>query len=647
MISDNNKLFLDMFIQETGQLTDDLTGFLLQCEKQCDLKQYLDDIFRVMHTIKGSSAMMGFEAISKLSHSLENLLDEIRKNHDYPLSETGKLTDLLLRSADFIKEETCKLESDREADGDAGGLLAECESILSGILHCEVKTEISNGECAFTGGQPENGQPVFHYSLLLKFLPDVEMANLRAYAAVIALKNNCIEGCYKPSDLEDQNSAQYVLDNGFYMSFKSADKYEDIRSVVEKILYLDRYELNIIEETVKTDKPVYKSGSVKVLKKTVSVDVKKLDALLDLVGELVISGVMLKNNIDLEGLKLDNFAKASRQHDKIINELQDVVMSIRMLPIDILFVKMNKMVRDLAKSTGKDVNLKIIGENTEVDKNIIELLSDPLMHLLRNAVDHGVEDPKQRINAGKPASGNIVLEAKNAGGDVYVIVKDDGIGLDKDKILKKAKDLGMLTKPEEEYADKEAYRFVLLPGFSTKESVSEISGRGVGMDVVRANIEKLGGSVSISSTYGQGTEITVKLPLTLAIINGMMVKVGDNRYIIPTDIIQESFRPSKTQIIQDTDGLEMIMIRGNCRSLIRLHQRFVVETKTQDLLQGILIAVEYDSTTVCLFADELLGERQVVVKPLPAYIKKVKGIAGCTIQGDGGISLILDVKGLI
>lgn len=661
MNTDNNKLFLDMFIQETNQLMDEMTSVVLRCEQEGFDKGDINEIFRAMHTVKGSSAIMGFNEISGFTHSIENLLDEIRKNEGENRIDLGKFTDLLLKTTDFIKGETQKIESGQNPDGDASHLVKECKDLLSstGMEYCESNKQPSMKSGDFIGNLKTNGEKVYHYNLRIQFLPDTEMANLRAFVTIQMIKDHCYGGNYRPSNLEDEASAASVLQEGLYISFSSHETYESINEMAQKILYMDRYELETVKEdpsqngngnkveNVLNGDNARPSDAIKVIHKTVSVDVRKLDALFDLVGELVISGVMVTNNKDLAGLKLDNFEKASRQHSKIIDELQDTVMSIRMLPIDILFAKMNRVVRDLSKSTGKDILLKVTGENTEVDKNIIEQLSDPLMHLLRNAVDHGIEETEQRKLANKPPQGTIWLDARNSGGDVYITVKDDGKGLDKEKILKKAKELNLTTKAEGEYTDKEIYRFVLLPGFSTKDNISEISGRGVGMDVVRANIEKLGGTVFINSTYGKGTEITIKIPLTLAIIGGMLISVGDNRYIIPTDIIKESFRPKPENIIYDTDGKEMVMIRGKCHSLIRLHERFKIDTKVHDLLQGILIAVEYDSTTVCLFADELLGEHQVVVKPLPEYIKKVKGIAGCTIQGDGSISLILDVKGLL
>ena len=386
------------------------------------------------------------------------------------------------------------------------------------------------------------------------------------------------------------------------------------------------------------------------LQSMISVSVAKLDKLMDLVGEMVIAEAMVIQNPDLQGLELENFYKSARQLNKITSEIQDMVMSIRMVPLSATFHKMHRVVRDMCKKLGKEVRLEIIGEETEVDKNIIEHISDPLMHLVRNAVDHGIESAEEREAKGKNPTGTIVLEAKNAGSDVHIIVKDDGKGLSKEKILKKAEENGLLYKDPTELTDKEIYNLIFLPGFSTKDNISEYSGRGVGMDVVRKNIETIGGSVAVDSIVDKGTTITLKIPLTLAIIDGMNIRVGNSRYTIPTISIKESFRPKESDIIRDPDGNEMIMVRGQCYPILRLHEFFKVKSGLKNFSEGIMIMIEEDEKTLCVFADELLGQQQVVVKALPDYIqrfKNIKGLAGCTLLGDGSISLILDVAELI
>ncbi|HCR39327.1 MAG TPA: chemotaxis protein CheA, partial [Lachnospiraceae bacterium] len=382
----------------------------------------------------------------------------------------------------------------------------------------------------------------------------------------------------------------------------------------------------------------------------ISVSVEKLDKLMDLVGEMVIAEAMVIQNPDLHGLELNNFKKAARQLNKITSEIQDTVMAVRMVPLSATFHKMNRIVRDMCKNLHKEVQLEIEGEETEVDKNIIEHISDPLMHLVRNALDHGIETPEARQKKGKPRTGTVTLKAKNNGNDVLIVIKDDGKGLNKESILKKARENHLLPKSEADLSDNEIFNLILLPGFSTKDSVTEYSGRGVGMDVVAKNIEAIGGALSIESVPDKGTAISLKIPLTLAIIDGMNIKVGSSCYTIPTTAIKESFRPRRENIILDPDGNEMIMVRGSCYPILRLHEFYGVDTLIKKFSDGIIVMAEQDEKTICIFADELLGQQQVVVKALPEYIrryKKINGITGCTLLGDGRISLILDIAGLI
>jgi two-component system chemotaxis sensor kinase CheA len=326
-------------------------------------------------------------------------------------------------------------------------------------------------------------------------------------------------------------------------------------------------------------------------------------------------------------------------------------MSVRMIPVSSTFHKMHRIVRDLSRKLGKEVDLTILGEETEVDKNIIDNLSDPLMHIIRNSMDHGLEASRQeRMSVGKQPVGRITLEARNSGSDVIISCADDGRGLDRDRIFLKARKQGLVTKPEYEYTDKEIYNFIMLPGFSTNEQVTEVSGRGVGMDVVKKNIEKIGGNVLLDSTPGQGMTVTIRIPLTLAILAGIEIQVGKNFYIVPTLNIRESFKPSGQDIIIDPDGREMILFRGECFPIVRLHRLFGVENALESFGEGIMIMVEDERRMVGLFADDLVGEQQIVVKPIPPFITKrigkIRGVSGCTILGNGNISLIIDVKSL-
>jgi two-component system chemotaxis sensor kinase CheA len=304
----------------------------------------------------------------------------------------------------------------------------------------------------------------------------------------------------------------------------------------------------------------------------------------------------------------------------------------------------------MSKKVNKDVDLVIIGEETEIDKNIIDSLSDPLMHLIRNAIDHGIEAPEERKKKGKSPTGKLTLEARNAGGDVVIVISDDGAGLDRKAIIKKAIEKGLTTKSEAEISDKEAFSFIFLPGFSTNKQVTEYSGRGVGMDVVKRNLDKVGGSISVESEDGKGTEITIRIPLTLAIIEGMKLMVGDLIYIVPTLSIQESFKPNMKDVFLDPDGREMITIRNGVYPIVRLYEQFNIEPKYTNLSDGILVMLLMEDHPYCLFVDQLIGEQQAVIKPLPSYIKRhnnnLRGLGGCAILGDGSISLILDINTL-
>ncbi|MDR2899234.1 MAG: chemotaxis protein CheA, partial [Clostridiales bacterium] len=330
---------------------------------------------------------------------------------------------------------------------------------------------------------------------------------------------------------------------------------------------------------------------------------------------------------------------------KIINDVQDTVMSMRMVPLSPTFYKMNRIVRDMCKNLGKEVNFEVVGEDTEVDKNIIEHISDPLMHIIRNSVDHGIELPKERLNTGKPEKGTVDLEAKNSGGDDLIIVKDNGKGLDRERIMDKAMRNGLLVKPEDEYTDKEVYNFILLPGFSTNEAVTEYSGRGVGMDVVTSNIEAVGGTVIVDSTPGEGSTFTLKIPLTLAIIEGMIIKIGGTKYTIPIISIERSFKATESDLVHDPSGNEMITVRDETYNFVRLNQEFALNDGVMNIEEGIVMMLENGDQKICVLVDELIGEQQVVVKSIPKYIKKPRGISGCTLLGNGEISLIIDVAG--
>jgi two-component system chemotaxis sensor kinase CheA len=554
-----------------------------------------------------------------------------------------------------------------------------------------------------------SGEPI---SIRVYFEEDCKMENLRALLVVNNIQYQCTELEFSPADIESNSgSCKEIIERGFCINF-SADDPEAVIKTIETTPNVKSYEIlasqspeapapapvpkpaaappkteEVKMETQKTPAPAAAAaapaapvlsaaekdaiGTSKAVEKLnsqiskttgatgmgakqslISVNLNKLDTLLDLVGEIVITEAMVTSNPDLKGLKLDNFQKSARQLRKLNSELQDTVMSIRMVPLSGAFNKMTRIVRDMKVKLNKDVDLIFEGEETEVDKSIIDQLNDPLMHMVRNSMDHGIEDDTEaRLAAGKPAKGKITLAAYNASGEVVITITDDGEGLDTHKILAKADHQGILTKPANEYTDKEIYHLIMLPGFSTNEVVTEFSGRGVGMDVVRQNIEKIGGSVSVDSKLGYGSVFTIRIPLSLSIVDGMEISVGDSIFTIPINSIKESFKVRPNQLVKDTSGKEMIMIRGECHPLIRLYDFYGLDAKYTDLNDGIVILVEADGRFACMFADELIGEQQVVVKPWAQLLNnfgvKSHGMTGCSILGDGSITIILDIATII
>lgn len=384
-------------------------------------------------------------------------------------------------------------------------------------------------------------------------------------------------------------------------------------------------------------------------RQTIRVDIEKLDVLLDLIGELVISEAMVSQNPDLKGLdiSLDRFEKSVLQLNKITRDLQDIATSVRMIPLSGTFRKMIRLVRDLGQKSGKKVELELIGEETEVDKTVIEQINDPLVHIIRNSMDHGLESTEERIKSNKSEVGNVTLEARYVGGEVWIIISDDGKGLNRDKLISKAIERGLINTDGSELRDEEVWQLIFQPGFSTADKITDISGRGVGMDVVRRNIEKIRGKVGVKSKAGEGTTVILSIPLTLAIIDGMIVKVGGKFYVIPIVTIKESFKIESKQINKMMDGQEIVNVRNRLIPVVRINELLGIDNINRELGDGIIIIVENEGDSVCLFVDEVVGQQQIVIKGLPDYVGDLSCVSGCTILGDGMISLILDVKGII
>jgi len=686
-----NDSMLEVYIFETSQNIEQLENAVLESEKTGRYSEAaINEIFRIMHTIKGSSAMMMLGNLAELAHKMEDLFYYIReaqpKQVDY-----AALSDLVLSGIDFIQAELKKIQDKKPADGDANELLAAIAVFLEQLkaANGDLQQEQDTSSVQAAAGDEYALQPtpddehksrpaegLSAYEAVLYYEEGCEMENIRAYGVIHNLQGLVEDLYYRPADiLENDETAAYIRKHGFTVGVLTDKPADEMRRFFADVLFLAKLEFRELDAatfaerkggagTVRTQVKAAAAGSgenggkVRAQETAVasssgqgmiSVNVAKLDKLMDLVGEMVIAEDMVVQNPDLNGLELENFRQAARQLRKITSEIQDLVMSVRMVPLANTFLKMQRIVRDMSKKLQKEVRLQLIGEDTEVDKNIIEHISDPLMHLIRNAVDHGLETAEERLAAGKDKTGTVTLEARNVGNHVLIMVRDDGRGLNKEKIISRAEKHGLLTKPAAEMTEKEIFQLIFLPGFSTSEQITEYSGRGVGMDVVVKNLEKVGGSVSVDSVSGQGTAFTLKLPLTMAIIEGMNLTVGRARYTIPISAIKESVRLENHKLVRDTDGNEMLLVRGECYPIIRLHEFFKVPTEVTNLADGIFILVDYEEKPFCLFVDDLLGQQEVVVKALPRYIqnKRVRGIGGCTLLGDGSISLILDVSGFV
>lgn len=673
----DNEPMLEIYLYETSMIIDQLEQVVLNSERNgCFSEECINEIFRFMHTIKGSSAMMLFNNIAEVAHHMEDVFYFIRENKP-ELIDYSRLSDLVLGGVDFIKVEVLKIRNGDLPDGNHEELSRSLKSFHDELKRNNKMNETENfpkdnkrQQYYIQPDKKANDESVNYLKALIRFEPGCEMENIRAYTIVFGLTDYVSEMKYSPSDItEGDQAVQIIRDFGFEIVMKTTKSHEEIHQTLSQTVFLKELQLEVLTsetyhsasraiEAIKEDEvsikrailePDVRESSNNVTQPMISVRVDKLDNLMNMVGELVIAEAMVTQSPVVNTITVDSFHKAARQLHKITSELQDMVMSIRMVPLSTTFVKMHRIVRDMSKKLGKNVNLELFGEETEVDKNIIENISDPLMHLIRNAVDHGIEEEMERSDSGKSKFGTITLGAKNVGSDVLIIIKDDGRGLDKEKIINKATNQGLIKRNIEEMSDREIFGLILMPGFSTKDTISEFSGRGVGMDVVVKNLESIGGVVAVESELGKGTTITLKIPLTLAIIEGMNIKVGDSRYTIPITAIKESFRPQPSDCISDPNNNEMVMVRGECYPILRLHSMYKIKDHKDRLDEGILIMVEQDEKVVCLFADELLGQQQVVVKALPSYItsiKKIVGLAGCTLLGDGNISLILDVSSI-
>ncbi len=703
MDNSGNESILDTYLYETNTLLEQLDSIVLAAEQADTFTESdVNEIFRIMHTIKGASAMMEYESLATVAHRIEDMFFIIReKSIDVvPDPDRALLFDMMFMAIDFFRGEVEKIQNGQLLSNDIDKLLGKINSLIAKIQGDADSSEHADASATASvaaPAAPETTEAGFPYGLRVFFDEGVGMENLRAFMLVTELRSICGEENFtcSPEDVESNPAtAETIVAQGFVLSFKKAVDRAGAIQVVSGSGSVRGYqafdgpataheqekESEPAAAAEKKSQPAARQSSAtppKPAQKTttdkrapaaadapaagqgmgnhpkeslISVNLSKLNQLMDVVGEIVITESMVTASPDLKGMKLDNFTKSARQLRKLTDELQDVSMSLRMVPVLATFQKMQRIVRDMGKKLGKKVRLTLVGEDTEVDKTIVDGIGDPLMHIVRNSMDHGIEETEEeRIAAGKDPEGEIILSASHTGGEVIIQVKDDGQGVDYDKVLKKATDAG-LANPEIEYSRKEIINFLLMPGFSTNTEVTEFSGRGVGMDVVKKNVEEVGGTVVLTSEPGKGMTTTLKIPLTMAILDGMEVSVGSSIFTIPINNVRQSFKMSDSDIIHDAARGEMVKVMDNFYSVIRVKDAYGLDSGCDKIEDGILMWVESGECTYCLFVDELMGEQQVVVKPLPNYINtfniKQHGITGCTILGDGNISVILDVSNL-
>ncbi len=577
------------FITESQDLISQAEEALLCLEADPGDMEAVGKVFRAFHTVKGTSAFLGLTPISELAHKAENLLSRVREGE---IRYEGGYADLSLKALDTIKE------------------------LLKGLKGA-------------LGGKPVEKPKDF--DMLLDILRDPEAAGISETSGL---------GDRFVPRVGDILVAKGVVERE---TVEALSKVIDGRPLGERLVSCGVADVKDVAEALRIQRKIKTEGEVDT---SIRVSTQRLDRLIDMVGELVIAHSMVaQDRVVLDTQNYDLLKKVSHT-GKIVRELQDLSMSMRMVPLRATFNKMQRLVRDLAKKMGKKVNLYTEGEDTEIDRNMVDVINDPLVHMIRNAVDHGIEGPQERIQKGKPEAGTIHLCAYHSSGNVVVEVRDDGKGLDKDAILKKAIEKGLVSEGAS-LSEKEIFNLIFEPGFSTAKVVSDVSGRGVGMDVVKKNIERLRGQVEIHSKANEGSTFKISLPLTLAIIDGMVVKAGQERYVIPTTSIIRAVKPREQEISSILGRGQMLKLQDELMPIFRLSDILGIYDSGHDLTECLAVVVEEENRRVAIAVDELVGRQQIVIKSLGEALKGIPAISGGAIMPDGGVGLILDVTHLI
>ncbi len=670
--------FFEVFFEESLEGLDAMEAELLNLEPGNEDMETINTIFRAAHSIKGGSGTFGFTSVSDFTHVLETLLDQIR---DGQRALTAEHVNLLLKSVDCLRGMLAALQAEQEPD------LTEADEIrkrFEVILGLSEDSDSTSSETPET--QSENtyqidfkphphlfktgNEPLYMISELAEL---GELETQAFYDAIPDIDSLHAEECFlawrfflttsKPESaiseifewVEDDADIDIVLCGGLFESDLSDDEGStplvQVSTEPESRLENPEPESKAVT-SIATNAPVVKKAEAKKPSDSsatsIRVGIDKVDSLINMVGELVITQAMLSQigEQEITESTITALQEGLAQLAHNTRDLQENVMRIRMLPISFVFSRFPRLVRDTSQKLGKQVELKLLGEQTELDKTVMEKISDPMVHLVRNSLDHGLETPEQRVAAGKDPVGTVTLNAFHQGGNIVIEIMDDGQGLNTEKIRSKAIANGLIQETDELSPD-EINELIFMPGFSTADEVSDISGRGVGMDVVRRNIQALNGSVEVASAPGVGSTFTIRLPLTLAILDGQLVKVAQHTYIIPLISIVESLQIDISKVSRVGKDLDVLRLRDEYIPILRLYDIFNHDGAIEELDKTLLVVVESDNHKVGLLVDDLLAQQQVVIKSLEANYQKVDGISGATILGDGRVSLIIDISGLI
>lgn len=590
----NDPEILADFVLESGEHLVAIEEQILLLEKDPSLIDTVHAVFRAFHTIKGIAGFIGLCGVQSVAHEVETLLDHAR---NLRLTITPEFVDLVLDSSEYLKNEVELVRA--KLNGAPLPTLRDNTALLQTL-----STATANVAAGRAFSSCEDTPP--------------------AHA-----NNDVPEPTEVASVLPPAPSPSLVDRPVPTVEFASPGN--SVRAVTPPI----REGAPAVRQAVRAE----------VVSSSIRVETSKLDRLMDMVGEMVIAQSILSHVPLLAAQGDANLAGKMSQLARITGEVQRCAMSMRMMPIGPLFQKNAKLVRDLSRRSGKKVSLELAGESTELDKTIAEELADPLLHMIRNALDHGIELPEERVASGKPPVASLRIAAEHQSGQIVISIADDGRGLDPQRILNKAVQNGLVEQGAQ-LTQEETFQLIFAPGFSTAEKITDISGRGVGMDVVRKHVETLRGRIEIKSELGKGTTFFIRLPLTLAIIDGLEIVVGAHHYIVPVFSVREVLRPTPDMLFTVQGRDEMILMRGKLLPVVRLHKRFEIGPRTEDICQGLLVVCEFSGTLFCLFVDDLLGRQEVVIKNLDEAFKNIKGISGSAILADGHIGLILDVAGI-